>query len=178
MPTSPSRLPFLLVCTVAFATLAHFALAAEENAQAGKTYTLGSIVKFDMSGEAEKFKVSGWTMPAKEFTWTEGKSAKLSISLPGNENPLTLRMKLVGLVHAPEVANQPVEVYVNGEKVADWQVATPANFSAKIPQKIAATKQLEIELRTPKATTPKALNMNDDIRVLGVGCYEIQITKE
>jgi hypothetical protein len=178
MPTSPQRLLSLLVLVLTFPAVARVALAAEENPQAEKIYTLGSVIKFGAGGEAGKFKISGWSSAEKEFTWTEGKGAKLSFTLPQGESALTLRMKLVGLIHPPEVSNQPVEVYVNGQKVADWQVAAPANFTATIPQKIAAAKQLEIELRTPKSTTPLALKMNDDARVLGVGCYELAITKE
>jgi hypothetical protein len=174
MPTSQQRLLSLLVLILIFPIAA---LAAEANPDNGKIYTLGSVVKFGAGGEAEKFKVSGWSSAEKEFTWTEGKGAKLSFALPQSESALTLRMKLVGLIHPPEVTYQPVEVYVNGEKIAEWQVAAPANFTATIPQKIAAVKTLEIELRTPKSTTPKALKMNDDVRVLGVCCYEIQITK-
>jgi hypothetical protein len=178
MPTSPYRLVSLLVLVLTFPVVCHVTLAAAENPQAEKIYTLGSVIKFGAGSEAEKFKISGWSIADKEFTWTEGKSAKLSFILPQNESALTLRMRLVGLIHPPEVAYQPVEVYVNGQKVADWQVATPANFTATIPQKIAFAKQLEIELRTPKSTTPLALKMNDDARVLGVGCYELAITKE
>ena len=87
-------------------------------------------------------------------------------------------MKLVGLIHAPELSYQPVEVYINGQKIADWQVSEPESFLAAIPKEIAGAKKLDIELRTPKSTTPKALKMNEDARVLGVACYEFEITKE
>jgi hypothetical protein len=178
VPTIPPRLLSLFVFVLTFPAVAHVTPAAGENPQAEKVYALGSILKFGAGGEAEKFKASGWSSAEKEFTWTEGKGAKLSFTLPQNESALRLRMKLVGLIRPPEVNYQPVEVYVNGQKIADWQVAAPANFTATIPQKIAAGKQLEIELRTPKSTTPKALKMNNNLRVLGVGCFEMEITKD
>jgi hypothetical protein len=156
--------------------VAHVACAAGEN-QSEKAYILGSVISFAAGGEAGKFKTSGWSNAEKEFTWTEGKGAKLSFALPEGDSALALRMKLVGLIRPPEVSSQPVEVYVNGKKIADWQIAAPADFTATIPKEIAAVKQIEIELRTPASTTPKALKMNEDTRVLGVACYELAITK-
>lgn len=151
--------------------------AAQNSPSPDKAYTLGTVISFAASGGAERFKVSGWSKAEPEFTWTEGKGGTFSVDVPAVESALTLRMKLVGLIHPPEVSYQPVEVYVNGQKVADWQVAAPANFTATIPKEIAAAKKLEIELRTPKSTIPKALKMNDDARVLGVACFEMEITK-
>jgi hypothetical protein len=151
--------------------------AAQNSPSPDKAYALGTVISFGTSGTSERFKVSGWSKTETEFTWTEGKGATLSVEVPAVENALSLRMKLVGLIHPPEVSYQPVEVYVNGQKVADWQVAAPADFTATIPKEIAAAKKMEIELRTPKSTTPKALKMNDDARVLGVACFEMEITK-
>jgi hypothetical protein len=151
--------------------------AAQNSPPADKAYALGTVISFAVGGGAERFKVAGWSKAEPEFTWTEGKGATFSVEVPTGESALALRMKLVGLIHPPEVSYQPVEVYVNGQKVADWQVAAPANFTATIPKALAATKKLEIELRTPKSTTPKALKMNDDVRVLGVACFEMEITK-
>jgi hypothetical protein len=70
----------------------------------------------------------------------------LAVEVPAVDTALALRMKLVGLIYTPKVSYQPVEVYVNGQKIANWPVSTPANFTATIPQKIAPDKQLEIEL--------------------------------
>jgi hypothetical protein len=151
--------------------------AAQNSPVPDKAYVLGTIISFGAKGGSERLKVSGWSKAEQEFTWTEGKGATFSIEVPAVETALALRMRLVGLISPPEVSHQPVEVYVNGQKVADWQVAAPANFTATIPQKIAAARKLEIELRTPKSTTPKALKMNDDARVLGIACYELEITK-
>jgi hypothetical protein len=155
-----------------------FARADETAPASGKSYALGTIVSFGTTGTSERFKVSGWSRAEKEFTWTVGKSAALSLELPPTDTGLVLRMKLVGLIHAPELSYQPVEVYINGQKIADWQVSEPETFLAAIPKEIAGAKKLEIELRTPKSTTPKALKMNEDARVLGVACYEFEITKE
>ena len=59
----------------------------------------------------------------------------------------------------PEASYQPVEVYVNDQKVADWQVvAGPAEYSAALPQEMTSRGGLlRITLKIPKATSPKAV---------------------
>jgi hypothetical protein len=88
-----------------------------------------------------------------------------------------LKIKLAGLTKDPELPFQPVEVYVNDEKVADWRVgANPAEFSVAIPKKMTSRGGLlTITLKIPKATSPKALGMSVDPRVLGVSCYDLQL---
>jgi hypothetical protein len=171
-----SRLVLALVVSILIAGIDR-SHADQSASPANRTYTLGSVVSFGAGGGSERFKVSGWGNPEPQFTWTEGKGATLSIELPAVDNALTLRLKLVGLIHPPELSVQPIELYVNGKKLADWQVGSPDNFTATIPKEVAATKKLDIELRTPKSTTPKALKMNDDARVLGVACFEMEIQK-
>jgi hypothetical protein len=77
---------------------------------------------------------------------------------------------------APELPFQPVEVYVNQQKVAAWQVAEDAEFSAAIPQEITRRGGLlTITLKIPKTTSPNALGLSADPRVLGVGCFDFQL---
>jgi len=171
------RLGLVIAASIFIGSLS-YSRADQNTPSADKKYTLGTIISFGAGGGSERFKASGWSNPEPQFTWTEGKGATVSVELASGETALTLRMKLVGLVHPPELSSQPVELYVNGRKLADWQVMGPDNFTATIPKDVAAAKKLEIELRTPKSTTPKALKMNDDARVLGVACFEMEIQKQ
>jgi hypothetical protein len=82
------------------------------------------------------------------------------------------------LIHAPDLPFQPVEVLAGGKSVAQWQVSTPNEFSAIIPaDAVKDGGLLEIELRMPKAASPKALGLSEDGRVLGVCVHWIELTK-
>ena len=71
-----------------------------------------------------------------------------------------------------------MELDINGNKLAEWEVGgEPADYTVTIPSTVTAGGELEIELKTPKATTPKSLGMNDDKRVLGLCCAEMIISK-
>lgn len=146
------------------------------NAQAA-TYELGNVISFGEVGGSEKYKRSGWSNPEKEFTWTTGTSAKLLLEVPNTSEPLQLRMRLSGFINPPGLPSQPVEILANGQKIADWQVSSPAEFTATVSAAIASTGELSIEIKTPKAASPKALGVSDDSRILGVNCFEMTLSK-
>jgi len=140
----------------------------------------GTKVSFGTGGNSERLRVSGWSGTETEMTWTEGTAAVLAMRVSPTNEPVALKVKLGGLTKDPEVPYQPVEVYVNDQKVADWQVvAGPAEFSASIPQEITKSGGLlRITLKIPKATSPKALGMSGDPRILGVACFDLQLASK
>jgi len=141
-------------------------------------YQPGVSIRFTSGGESERFRVAGWSSVEKDCTWTSGQSAKLKFSIAKTHGPLVLKMRLMGLTKQPELLFQPVEVDVNGSKLADWEVGGEfTDYVTTIPSEIIGGGELEIELKTPKATTPQSLGMNDDKRVLGVCCAEMAISE-
>jgi len=139
---------------------------------------VGQRIEFKTGGNSEPYRVSGWSKTETEFTWTEGTAAKLA--LPISANPAGLKLKLItgALIHEPDFPSQPVEVYANGQKVSEWQVGNAAEFVATVPGEITkAGGTLTLEFRTPKATSPKALGVNADTRILGICVRSLELTK-
>jgi len=150
--------------------------AASSPANAGPGSVLGQVIKF--TADSERYRVSGWSKTEVDYAWTEGKSARLALPIPGDAGPLTVKMTLRGLVQPPTLPSQPVEVYVNNQKIADWLVADRKAFTAGIPGELTKSggKMLNLELRIPRAASPQSLGMNNDGRILGVCCYSIELT--
>jgi hypothetical protein len=146
--------------------------------QAGTQYALGKKVLFGESGDSERFRVSGWSSTEKEITWTEGPVAVLKFTGINTANSLRLKMTLAALVNPPQLPSQPVEVFANGRKIAEWQVGVKAEFTALLPP--GGNEQgdaLTIELKLPKAASPKALGLSEDPRVLGLSCFDLTISQ-
>jgi hypothetical protein len=147
----------------------------------GGKYALGTVIRFGTGGGSEAFRQSGWSATEPNATWTTGSSAKLAFLIESPEQPLTLRMSLAalsGMTNPATPTPQPVEVVANGQKIADWEVTTRSDFNAVIPASIVKNGgALVIELKTPKAVSPKAMGISEDARVLGVYCFELAITK-
>ena len=147
-------------------------------AESAKNYTIGQKVGFGETGDSERFRISGWSNTEKEITWTEGPTAVLKFAGVPATAPHRLKMTLSALTNPPQLPSQPVEVYANGEKIATWEVTGKAEFTALIPpRKEGQDGALTIELRMPKAVSPKELGLNTDPRVLGVSVFDLTISK-
>jgi hypothetical protein len=87
-------------------------------------------------------------------------------------------MYFAAYTHSPEIPYQPVEVYANGQRVAEWQAGSPGHFTAVIPKEVLdGTNTLVLELRTPRAASPGAFTAKGDPRTLGISCFELEFTK-
>lgn len=149
--------------------------AASAAPAADRTYTLGTTIGFDKNGGSERFRVTGWSDTEDDKTWSVGTSATLAFSGLPDGRALQLRAKIGGLAQPPQLPSQPVEVYANGVKIADWTVSDNAELTAPIPANAVKNGALQIEFKTPKATSPKALGQNEDARVLGIRVYTLAI---
>lgn len=138
----------------------------------------GTSIGFAKGGNSDAFKVSGWSTTEEKFTWSEGTVAVLKMATAPTNNPVVLKMTVAALIKEPELPAQPVEVSINGQKIADWQVGNTAELTAAIPPEISKMGgTLTITFNTPKATSPKALGLSADSRILGICCYRLELSK-
>lgn len=135
-------------------------------------------ITFGQGGTSEPYKAGGWSKTEEKFTWTEGASAQLRIPVTPTNDSVALKIRMAALIKSPELPFQPVEVYVNDQKIAEWQVGDTAEFVAAIPHDITKPGGiLMINFKTPKATSPKALGLSADPRVLGICCLDLELSK-
>jgi hypothetical protein len=149
--------------------------AANSTVNAAPKSVIGQVINF--TADSERYRVSGWSKSEGDYAWTEGNSARLALPIPGEAGPLNIKMTLRGLIKAPGLLSQPVEVYANDQKIADWQVGDAAAFTADIPAELTKSggETLNLQLRIPKAVSPESLGLNEDGRILGVCCYSIEV---
>jgi hypothetical protein len=139
---------------------------------------IGSVIKFGEGDASQHYTVSGWSRPEERFTRTEGKVAKLLLPIRANPGPLIFRLKAQGMTNPPEVPFQPVEVFANGKKVADWKVDDIRDYTAEIPADLTTHGgRLLIELRTPKAIPPEASERDTTKTPVALYCYELELKR-
>lgn len=174
---SPAPKAILIALVPAMMTLLAACGEREASVEA-RGSIVGQPIEFGQGGGSEEFRVSGWSKTEEKFTWSEGTSAKLSLPIGNAPGALRLKVTMGGLIHPPDLPAQPVEVYVNGKKIADWQVANTAEFATTIPDDVTKSGgKADIEFRVPKATTPKSLGQNEDPRILGICVTAVELTK-
>ena len=140
-------------------------------------YSIGNKINFSATGNSKPFKVSGWSEAESTHSWSDGTASVLAMRISPVAEPLTLKIKCAGLAKNPEVPSQPVEVFVNDQKIADWNVLELAEYSAPIPPAISKSGGLlTITLKIPKAFSPKSLGIGEDTRLLGLACMEASLT--
>jgi hypothetical protein len=145
---------------------------------AAGTSVVGQVIRFGQGGGSEQYRVSGWSHTEAEFTWTEGRTAKLDLPIGSDTGPWSLKVAIAGLIHPPDLPYQTVEVYANDKKVAEWQAGNTAELTALIPADANQSGgKMMIEFRTPKAASPKSLGLNEDPRVLGVCVLWLELRK-
>lgn len=179
-PFAPSRAlaGLLVLITIVCTGCSEEPVTAQITPRPARESVVGKVILFNNQGNSEEYRTSGWSKTEEQFTWSEGTSAKLQLPVGTDTGALTLRARLAGFTNAPELAKQPVEVYANGTKIADWEVGDTTELQATIPAKVAAADpELDLELRTPKALSPKSTGKSEDTRVLGIAVYELQLTR-
>jgi hypothetical protein len=145
----------------------------------GGATVVGRKIEFGQGGDSEKYRTSGWSHTEEKFTWTEGNSAKLSFPVGNEAGPLQLNILMGAFTHPPDLPTQPVEVFVNGQKLAEWQVGgDAAGYNVPIPaDTVKRGSKLEVEFRIPKAMSPKSVGLGEDSRVLGICLLSLELAK-
>ena len=149
---------------------------------------------FGLGGESERIRIRGWSYTEAHFTWTVGESAALGVRLPPSKHPVRLRFKMAGMTAPPRVPVQRVDVQVNGEKLASWEVGEEDVFTLVVPRRfVAAPKRppgaprpfvlepgtrLLIEFSLPHAISPAEFGQSGDQRRLGLRMAEFQLAED
>ncbi len=142
------------------------------------TYRLGETIRFGSGGNAALYQMYGWGEPGAGFTWTIGHRASMVMPVvaSGTET-LLLEASLSPFVVAGKLERQLIDVYANGEKVAQWNATDTGVFKAVIPTRLIAGGIVNLRFDLPEATSPAELGLNDDRAVLGMQLGTVTLHK-
>ena len=134
---------------------------------------------FGAGGDSERFRLLGWSNTEGGFTWTDGIGASLGLKLPYSEHPVRMNLKAAGMNAPGRVPFQPVDVAINGEKIASWEVADEKVHTAIIPQRFVNGPEtfFFIDFYMPKATSPAQVGQGPDGRRLGLRVVDLSFEK-
>ena len=133
-----------------------------------------TAVKFGTYGNDSNYIVSGFSGPESGFRWTDGNRAVLQFWPHEVADNLTARFDLFPLLREGVLSAQRVDVFVNENKVADWELTGPAVKEIALPRFLVGNQQFEMTFLLPDAISPKDLGINDDPRKLAIAFRAIQ----
>ena len=149
-----------------------------------KVYNFGDIIFFGEKGTAISYFIKGWSKPENNFTWTEGKEAKLSIpyeKLPQSEN-LTLKFNHSTFLVPGKLEKQNVIIFIDSTEISNLIIDNSNKtgikeivFSSNI---IKNPNYINIIFKLPDAQSPINFGTGGDLRVLGINISTLIISSK
>jgi hypothetical protein len=127
------------------------------------------LVDFGAAGNSMPHRVSGWSTPEPDETWTLGAQSELALPAPPRRATHVLALSLRPLVAGERLPAQRLGIAVNGAPLAEFHIAGRTRRACLVPWSlIEGRADLRITFTTPDAARPVDLGLNDDRRRLGV----------
>lgn len=150
-------------------------LSASEAQQLWPTYTLGRSLEFSRLA-TRRYLGSGWGRTEEWGVWTEAPTAVFGFKLvaapitPTSELILRYRPWLDGL------GFQEARVVLNDKALGVIETRQPGNqeFRVRFPSFLLARNNL-VEIRLGQLSSPKAMGLSNDPRLLGLGVTSIEL---
>lgn len=156
--------------------------ASGENSDAPKNYPpyrLGTRVDFG-SVEAEQYLWYGWSGREVLSHWTSRGRAALIFSLetPPSGHRVTLSIFGTPFLAPGQLNSQRVTVKLNDEQIADWSLrnSEPELHSIEVPVSALRDRNV-LTFILPDATSPQALEISEDRRLLGFNLQWISLAE-
>ncbi|MCE5232030.1 MAG: hypothetical protein ABFC67_07070 [Mizugakiibacter sp.] len=142
-------------------------------------FPFGTSEYFHAPGAWNSWLASGWSNPEAWGVWSIGKSAQLQIDprqLPERKGGIALQFAAQAFI-TPKHPRQTVRVSVNGSLVNAYTVTYPNNrvrMSVPLSRDLLdGTRKIVINFDLPDATSPKAVSLSNDMRVLALGLVSV-----
>jgi len=134
-------------------------------------------IKFGRHRAGNALLGSGWAEPDDNIVWSNNHRSTLTLTPPASRTPLLLEADLNPFVAEPRVPSQHVNVYLNGEHVAEWIARSRATYQAWVPAHLLNGRPLELLFELPDAISPQALGLGADVRQLGVALHSLRLQR-
>lgn len=140
-------------------------------------YQLGTEIDFGENGNGRQYQTSGWGFAETDFTWTNEKTASLTLPIKETDSDLIFTAYLRPFLPAGKITQQRVKITVNGSHIGNWTINKKESQkqSVVIPHRLISDGILNITFELPDAISPVELGTSKDIRVLGLAVKSVAI---
>ena len=134
---------------------------------------IGQTVETRSGGIEGPFLTSGWGDLEQDGVWSVADHASLKLKLR-NEAPsetLTLVLNMIGGFLNERHKIQRILIRVDDREIGRAEIeygVVPKPIEIKLPAQLTTSSEIAVDLYLPDAVSPKELNINEDVRKLGV----------
>ncbi|MGV8108415.1 MAG: hypothetical protein AB2L10_03120 [Methanospirillum sp.] len=136
-------------------------------------YVWGNEILFGVGGTASQYVGEGWSRPENGFTWTDNNQSSVVILI--NDIPKKIYLILQGRPFTgSDLKHQIVIISINGKNISKPIIMkntitdTMSNLILPVPPEYLKKGANYITLTLPNATSPMALGISQDPRMLGI----------
>ena len=145
---------------------------------AGSSYVYGDTVSFGIEGSGPRYHLGGWDNSEGIFMSAMHSPATLGFRVPRPRGPVSLKLRAAVATSGPRLQVQPVELRINGHKLAEWTLREPLQwFTAEVPPHVLQENgELRVELAVPDELRDAIARVPKELRPRGVQLHDLLIT--
>ncbi|MDL2285940.1 LTA synthase family protein [Desulfococcaceae bacterium OttesenSCG-928-F15] len=119
---------------------------------------------------------SGWSMQETSHRWSDADKALLQIHLEKPTPPTKLFLCLNASAYLGKLDSQRINVVINGQQVASWEMKGKKRYIAQIPSSMVEEEALlNITFFISDPTAPCEVSNSKDCRKLGMAVYDFSV---
>jgi hypothetical protein len=131
-------------------------------------------IDFGAEGNLREFDPVGFSATSDSVsTWSEAGTAALSFRLAPTRADLAFTIELFPYLADGRIAQQGCWVFCNGLFVHYEGVRAPIEMRFTVPREGLNPRANRLSFALPDATSPKALKLGDDLRLLGLSFVKL-----
>ena len=131
-------------------------------------------VNFGAKGNLKEFDPVGFSaVPDDVSTWSEASVAELCFRLPPLRHDVRFSIEVFPFLADGLIPQQGCFVYFNGLFVHYHSIRTPVELAFTISRDLLSPRANRLSFALPNATSPKELNLGDDLRLLGLSFVKL-----
>jgi hypothetical protein len=142
-------------------------------------YKWGDLIQLGKGGNGKLYQAEGWGDAERQFTWIDGKRARIVLPISDPKSAVSLWMRLGAYVVPSIVERQKVRVLVNDQFLEEWVIRS-SDFHERIlfipKEMLGSSKSLVITLEVPEAVSPLNIGTEADPRELGIAAEWMKLS--
>lgn len=129
---------------------------------------------FGISGDTQSLRVSGWSEPEDEFTWSLGKTSRLAIPFPAGEEEAILILKVNPFLRPPRLVSQLVVFLIRRKVVSRAEITAHFRLALFVKRAQARNGLIHLDVDYPTADAPASFGESDK-RVLALAWTSVEV---
>lgn len=136
------------------------------------------VIDFGAAGNSERFRGWGWSQAEAHYTWTIGRSSRLSFAPPAIAGSYLMLLEVAPFLWGGQ-EGQRLKIFLNGTQIGAFVVNTSGTFEIVIPWRLIAGREwFAITFEHPDAARPRDVTGVEDEREIAFAFERLSLFRQ